>query len=86
MSKQNAWIRIIPSEAADERLAAIYAQCADPQTGAPAHIMAIHSLNPQSMLDHRALYKTLMYGRSPLRRAQREMIALVVSAANRCKY
>ena len=38
------------------------------------------------MLDHRSLYKTLMYGRSPLRRAQREMIALVVSAANHCKY
>ncbi len=85
MSK-NAWIRVIPPEEADERLKTIYAQCIDPQTGEPAHIMAIHSLNPQSMLDHRALYKTLMYGRSPLRRAQREMIALVVSAINHCKY
>ncbi|GAP62394.1 hypothetical protein ARMA_0817 [Ardenticatena maritima] len=83
---RKAWIEIIPIEEADERLAAVYAQCADPQTGEPAHIMAIHSLNPQSMLDHRSLYKTLMYGRSPLRRAQREMIALVVSAANHCKY
>jgi len=27
-----------------------------------------------------------MYGKSPLSRAQREMIAVVASAANRCAY
>lgn len=81
-----AWIRVVPPDQADDALRRAYARCADPQTGEPAHIMAVHSLNPAAMLDHRALYRTLMYGPSPLSRAQREMIALVVSAANRCRY
>jgi len=81
-----AWIHIVSPDEADESLRHAYAQCADPQTGEPAHIMAVHSLSPAAMLRHRDLYKTLMYGPSPLSRAQREMIALVVSAANRCEY
>lgn len=31
-------------------------------------------------------YLALMYGESPLSRAQREMLAVVVSRANHCKY
>lgn len=81
-----AWIRVIPPDEADEELRQVYAQCVDPQTGKPAHIMAVHSLNPSGMFHHRALYRAIMYGPSPLSRAQREMIALVVSAANRCEY
>jgi len=50
------------------------------------HIMKIHSLNPQSMLDHENLYRTLMYGKGPLKRPQREMIGVVVSALNHCVY
>jgi len=38
------------------------------------------------MLDHRALYRTLMFGHSPLRRYQREMIGMAVSALNGCHY
>jgi alkylhydroperoxidase family enzyme len=38
------------------------------------------------MLDHYALYRTSMYGPSPLSRAEREAIAVVVSAANDCFY
>jgi len=81
-----AWIATIDEEAAEGELAAAYQQCADPLTGRAAHIMKIHSLNPQSMLDHRALYRTLMFGPSPLTRAQREMIGTVVSALNHCHY
>jgi alkylhydroperoxidase family enzyme len=33
-----------------------------------------------------ALYGALMHGRSPLTRAQREMIAVVVSRTNGCHY
>jgi alkylhydroperoxidase family enzyme len=86
MSKGNAWIHTVELEQADAALAAAYEKCADPRTGMVAHIMKIHSLNPQSMLDHRALYRTLMYGPSPLKRSQREMIAVVVSTANGCHY
>jgi hypothetical protein len=38
------------------------------------------------MLDHRALYRTLMFGPSPLKRYQREMIGVVVAALNQCLY
>ena len=44
------------------------------------------SLNPEAMRDSIALYGTLMKGRSPLTRAQRELLATVVSAELRCHY
>jgi len=81
-----AWIEVLDETDADEVLAAAYAACGDSATGRVAHIMQVHSLHPQSMLDHRALYETLLFGRSPLKRYQREMIGTVVSAANECRY
>lgn len=50
------------------------------------NIIRIHSLNPRSMRDHMDLYSHLMRGHSPLSREQREMLAVVVSAANACFY
>lgn len=81
-----AWIDTIDEQRAEARLAAAYEKCADPTTGHAANIMKVQSLNPQSMLDHRALYRTLMFGRSPLTRTQREIIGVVVSAINHCHY
>lgn len=81
-----AWITMIDEEEATGELARVYAECADPATGRAAHIMKVHSLNPRSMLHHRALYRTLMFGPSPLKRYQREMIGVVVSALNQCLY
>jgi alkylhydroperoxidase family enzyme len=81
-----AWIEVIDEAEADETLTAAYAVCADSTTGRTAHIMKVHSLHPQSMLDHRALYETLLFGSSPLKRYQREMIGAVVSAINGCLY
>jgi alkylhydroperoxidase family enzyme len=49
------------------------------------NIMKIHSLNPASLSGHFELYAALMRGRSDLSRVQREMIAVVVSALNRCE-
>lgn len=81
-----AWITTIDEDDANEELAAAYERCADRTTGRAANIMKVHSLNPHSMLDHRALYRTLMFGPSPLRRYQREMIGVVVSALGGCHY
>ncbi len=55
-------------------------------SGPVDNIIRIHSLNPRSMRDHVALYAHLMRGPSPLSRAQREMIAVSVSATNDCFY
>lgn len=50
------------------------------------HIVSIMSPNGQAMRDSMRLYSTLMFGDSPLSRAQREMIAVVTSQGNDCFY
>ncbi len=57
-----------------------------PEGGAHAHILASHSLNPAAMRAHIALYQTIMFGESPLSRAEREAMAVAVSATNGCHY
>ena len=51
-----------------------------------ANIIASHSLNPAAMRAHLQLYRTIIFGESPLTRAEREAIAVAVSAANECHY
>ena len=80
-----AWIEVIPEEEAEGDLAGQYRQLIEPWGGVD-NILKIHSLSPDSLRAHVLLYKTLMYGKSPLKRPQREMIAVVASAANRCHY
>jgi alkylhydroperoxidase family enzyme len=58
----------------------------DPETEGLDHILVAHSLNPDSVRAHLALYRTVMFGRSRLSRAEREAIAVCASAANDCHY
>jgi alkylhydroperoxidase family enzyme len=51
-----------------------------------ANIVASHSLNAEAMESHLRLYRTIMFGPSPLSRAEREAIAVAVSSANDCHY
>ncbi len=80
-----AWIRMIDEAEARGRFKKLVARIAG-KSGKIDNILKIHSLNPPSLEGHYELYKTLMYGRSPLSRVQREMIAVVVSTANECHY
>lgn len=80
-----AWIKIIQEHEASGKLKEAYDKLIEPWGGVD-NILKIHSLNLRSLWAHVELYKTVMYGRSGLSRAQREMIAVVVSAANRCHY
>ena len=80
-----AWIKIIPEGEAEGKLKEMYEKLIEPWGGVD-NIMKIHSLNAASLTGHYEFYKTLMRGRSDLTRVQREMIAVVVSALNRCKY
>ncbi len=84
--KPIAWIETVPEAEAKGELQRAYQRAGDAKSGRVDHIMKIHSLHPASLVDHLHLYKTLMYGDSPLTRAQREMIGVVVSAINRCEY
>lgn len=80
-----AWIKVISESAATGRLKALYSKMIEPWGGVD-NILKIHSLNVPSLQAHFDLYKVLMRGRSGLSRAQREMIAVVASAANHCRY
>jgi alkylhydroperoxidase family enzyme len=80
-----AWIEMIPEEEATGRLKELYDKYTEPWGGVD-NIMKIHSLNVKSMQTHFDLYAHLMRGKSELMRVQREMIAVVVSAVNRCHY
>ena len=51
-----------------------------------ANILASHSLNAAALDAHVRLYRTIMFGDSPLSRVEREAIAVAVSAANDCFY
>lgn len=50
------------------------------------NILASHSLNARALQAHLRLYRTIMFEESPLTRAEREAIAVAVSAANDCHY
>ena len=50
------------------------------------NIIQIHGVHSRTMRQHFELYRELMYSRGPLSRIQREMIGVVVSAANNCHY
>lgn len=75
-------IEMINYEDAEGKLKEVY----DKLGGRVANILKVHSLFPQSLETHLDFYKTVMFGKSPLSRAQREMIATVVSATNKCHY
>lgn len=81
-----AWIKTIrEGECEDDQLRTLYKKYGDPFAGVD-NILKIHSLNPESLRLHYEYSKYLMTGRSGLSRMQREMIAVVVSAANECRY
>jgi len=80
-----AWIKVIAENEAQGKLKQLYDRLLT-RWEIVDHILKIHSLNPPSLSGHYEFYKTLMRGRSGLSRIQREMIAVVVSAANKCHY
>ncbi len=80
-----SWIEEIEVSEAEGKLAETYAALIE-QRGKVANILKVHSLNPVAMGNHLDLYMTIMFGKSGLSRAEREAIAVVVSANNDCEY
>ena len=80
-----AWIDTINEGDANGSLKDQYEKLKDSRSGVD-NILKIHSLNPESLDAHVRLYKTIMYGKSPIRRVNREMIAVLVSSINQCHY
>lgn len=80
-----SWIEEVEVSEAEGKLAEMYAALIK-QRGKVSNILKVHSLNPDAMGDHLDLYMTLMFGKSGLSRAEREAVAVVVSANNDCEY
>lgn len=80
-----SWIREIGPDEAEGELLDQYREL-ERQRGKVANILKVHSLRPSSLQAHLALYMDLMFASGGLTRAQRELIAVVVSRANRCDY
>ena len=81
-----ARITVIPDDSWDDALGELHPRVADRTYGRVDNIPAVHSLNPRSMAAHQGLYESAMAGTATLRKAERELIALVVSLTNDCHY
>lgn len=81
-----AWIRTVAPGEATGLLKRLYDQ-ALARAGKVFNVLRLQSLRPELLRAGVALYEELMLSpRSPLSRARREMIAVVVSRANGCHY
>ncbi len=80
------WIRTIDPAEAEGLLARLYS-AAVKRAGKVFNVIRCQSLRPQILRTSTALYTEVMHSReSPLSRAQREMIAVIVSKINACHY
>lgn len=80
-----AWIRTVPEAEAEGMLATLYNEALR-RAGRIFNIVRVQSPNPKSLRAGMALYRETTLADSPLSRALREMIAVVVSRANGCHY
>jgi uncharacterized peroxidase-related enzyme len=81
-----AWIRTVAPGEATGLLKRLYDEAVS-RAGKVFNILRTQSLRPEVLRAGIALYQELMHSpRSPLSRAQREMIAVAVSRANGCHY
>ena len=83
--KSMAYIKMISEDEAQGDVKSLYNDYLAPWGGVD-NILKIHGLLPHTLKPHYDLYKSAMFGKGPLTRRQREMIAVVVSHANRCQY
>lgn len=80
-----SWIETIEENAAEGPLRDVYERISGSR-GKVSNIMRVQSLHPEAMRAHLDLYLAILFGRSGLRRDERELIAVVVSVANECAY
>jgi uncharacterized peroxidase-related enzyme len=78
------YIRTIAEADAEGELADLHCRLAYPDGTVDESFKAL-SLNPDLLAADAALYDTVMYGVSPLSRAERQLIALTVSRLNGCE-
>ena len=80
-----AYLRLIGEREATGALRDEY-DAAVERAGKVFNIVKAMSLNPAVLKASMELYRQIMQGPSELSRAERELLATVVSSANRCHY
>jgi alkylhydroperoxidase family enzyme len=80
-----ARVKTIAPTVAEGELADVYARVSKTR-GQIANILQVQSLNPQALGTHLDLYRAIVFAPSPLSRAEREAVAVAVSATNGCEY
>jgi uncharacterized peroxidase-related enzyme len=82
-----AWIELVGPEDASGKLKELYDRAAQAGGGRVGPMVRAGSLNPDALEGRMRMHRALMYGRtSSLSRAEREMIAVVTSVANACRF
>ena len=80
-----AWIRTVSDDEATGTLKVLF-EAARKRAGRVFNLVRVMSPNPQTLRASIAIYQAIMFGESPLSRALRELLAVVVSKTNRCEY
>jgi uncharacterized peroxidase-related enzyme len=73
------------AELLDDDLRAIWRKCVD-KLGFVPNVYSAYSLRAQRLRNFMAMYNEIMLSDSGLSKLEREMVAVVVSSANRCYY
>lgn len=69
----------------EEDIQAVFQKCRD-KLGLVPNVLQAYSLRPNKLRNFMAMYNELMLAPSGLSKLEREMVAVVVSSANRCFY
>ena len=72
-------------DALDDDLQAYFAKCEE-KLGMIPNVLKTYALRPEKLRTFAKMYNELMLGESQLTKLEREMVAVTVSAANRCYY
>src|ERR1700723_3247096 len=78
-------VRAPEPAALDDDLKAIWAKCVE-KLGFVPNVYSAYSLRPQRLRNFMQMYNEIMLAPSGLSKLEREMVAVVVSSANRCYY
>ncbi len=79
------WLHVPGEDEVDEDVRELWAAPLE-KLGFVPNVLRVYAIRPRHLQLWNAFYDDLMRGESGLTKAQREMIAVVVSTANRCHY
>src|ERR1051326_6853554 len=80
-----SWLEVPRAEDVPDEVVELWQKPLE-KLGFVPNVLRVFALRPRHLVLWNAFYEELMRGESALSKVQREMIAVVVSATNRCHY